>query len=193
MDLKIALQRYREQKNLCLHRVDVNGDRILMKLTFEEWCDIWETSGYWDLRGAGKGCYCMSRHNDIGHYEIGNVVIKTFVENIRESTCRLKHTNEAKKRMSELNLGEGNGMYGRKHSPKSRQKIKDKRALQDMTHLFGRTHSDETKHKQSEKAKQRPFISCPYCGKSVQGSNFTRWHGDNCKLFSIEKPTKEKK
>lgn len=82
-ELKIAKQKYQSQiynvegKN----RVDLNGNLIEMRLTFEEWLDIWLQSGQWNNRGVHNGQYVMSRIGDIGHYEIGNVEIKTAREN----------------------------------------------------------------------------------------------------------------
>jgi len=49
----------------------------------------------------------------------------------------------------------------------------------------GITHSNETKALQSQLAKNRPVQECPHCKKLVAGpSNFTRWHGNNCKFKS---------
>jgi hypothetical protein len=25
-------------------------------------------------------------------------------------------------------------------------------------------------------------MTCPHCGKSANGPNYKRWHGDNCKM-----------
>lgn len=33
------------------------------------------------------------------------------------------------------------------------------------------------------------FHECEYCGKSVKGANFTRWHGENCKMNPNITPT----
>ena len=46
----------------------------------------------------------------------------------------------------------------------------------------GITHSTKTKELQSQLAKSRPKQECQYCKKIIAGpSNFTRWHGNNCK------------
>ena len=46
----------------------------------------------------------------------------------------------------------------------------------------GVTHSDQTKELMSDLAKNRPKKECPYCCKLIAGpSNFSRWHGANCK------------
>lgn len=48
----------------------------------------------------------------------------------------------------------------------------------------GLQFSEESKRKMSNShLKQRESkIVCPHCGKSVDGANFSKWHGDNCKL-----------
>ena len=47
---------------------------------------------------------------------------------------------------------------------------------------LGAVLSEDTKLKQSIKAKNRIKHVCPHCGKLASGSNFTRWHNDNCKF-----------
>jgi hypothetical protein len=32
-----------------------------------------------------------------------------------------------------------------------------------------------------ERALNRPKLTCPYCQKNIDSSNYARWHGDNCK------------
>lgn len=67
----------------CRARKDALGNQIEMRMTFEEWCAVWEESGQWHNRR--KGGAVMSRHNDIGHYEVGNVSIKSAGENVAEA------------------------------------------------------------------------------------------------------------
>jgi len=45
----------------------------------------------------------------------------------------------------------------------------------------GKSHSNETLNKITEKAKSRIKYTCPHCIKEVAGSNYYRWHGDNCR------------
>lgn len=47
--------------------------------------------------------------------------------------------------------------------------------------MFGRKHSDNAKKIQSEKAKLRIKKQCLHCKKLIDPSNYSRWHGDNCK------------
>lgn len=81
---------YKRQKAGAERRVDVNSDPIKFKLTFEEWWDIWEKSGKWDMRGRGADAYCMARHGDVGHYEVGNVSIITQSENHKFKNAYLR-------------------------------------------------------------------------------------------------------
>ena len=85
-EMKLAKQQYRMQRNSCKNRIDRLNNPIEMRLTFEEWLDIWLQSGHWHERGCRKDQYCMSRYNDLGHYEIGNIEIKSVKDNIIEKT-----------------------------------------------------------------------------------------------------------
>jgi hypothetical protein len=57
---------------------------IDFQLTFDEWHNIWLSSGHLADRGRGRNKYCMSRYNDSGPYAIGNVEIKTNQDNFAE-------------------------------------------------------------------------------------------------------------
>lgn len=89
-ELKRAKSKYNMQKAMCKNRIDQLGNPIEMRLTFEEWINIWLSSGHWHERGNKKGCWLMSRYNDLGHYEVGNVEIKTKEANSIE-TCKSSH------------------------------------------------------------------------------------------------------
>jgi group I intron endonuclease len=47
--------------------------------------------------------------------------------------------------------------------------------------MYGKKHSDSTKASLSEKAKQREKRPCVHCGKIMPLSTLKRWHDDNCK------------
>lgn len=83
-EMKKAKLQYQKQRNFCKRRVDRNGNPIEMRLTFDEWLNIWISSGHWHERGCKRGQYVMSRKADLGHYEIDNIEIKTVGENIIE-------------------------------------------------------------------------------------------------------------
>jgi hypothetical protein len=100
MDTKIiakAKRRFYGKKSHTRSRKDVNGDQIEMRLTFDEWFKIWVDSGHYHEIGSRKGNYCMARHNDIGHYEMGNVSIILSSENysaVGKSNFGRKQTQE---------------------------------------------------------------------------------------------------
>jgi hypothetical protein len=72
---------------------------ILFKLTFNEWLDIWIASGHLKDRGRRKHQYCMSRKNDYGNYEVGNVEIVQNTENYATRTRLFWETGEGRKRL----------------------------------------------------------------------------------------------
>lgn len=55
---------------------------IAFELSFEEWWDIWLSSGRWEQRGSRAGQYCMARKLDRGGYSVGNVDIVTVFDNV---------------------------------------------------------------------------------------------------------------
>ena len=54
---------------------------VAWELTYKEWADIWDASGKSELRGSGKGKYCMARHGDAGPYAVSNVSIQLTTQN----------------------------------------------------------------------------------------------------------------
>jgi len=116
----------------------------------------------------------------------------TYEERFGEETgkylreCRKKHsarhwTDNKRKEMSEL-------LKGRVFSKKSLKKMKNSAQERAKTnkgenhHCFGKKCNEETKKKLSEKAKNRPKIKCPHCGKIGATSQMKRWHFNNCKF-----------
>lgn len=84
--LKFLLRKYKDHViRVSLRKPDRNGHKIEVKFTFDEWLAVWLQSGKLHLRGRGGGKFCMSRHNDLGDYEVGNVSIKSWEENSREA------------------------------------------------------------------------------------------------------------
>lgn len=47
--------------------------------------------------------------------------------------------------------------------------------------MYGRHHTNESKEKMSKAMKNREKKICPHCGKTVDISNYARWHGKKCK------------
>ncbi len=76
---------HKERHKYACHKSKAKSRGIEFNLTYEEWYDIWYKSGKWEQRGARKGQYVMSRYNDTGAYEMGNVFIQPHEENRREA------------------------------------------------------------------------------------------------------------
>src|SRR5262245_11518524 len=85
---KTPLGRYHRHKSSALYR----GIEFL--LTFEDWWNIWQTSGKWEQRGRQRDQYVMARFGDQGAYERGNVKICLVGENIAESNRDMDHPTE---------------------------------------------------------------------------------------------------
>ena len=57
---------------------------IEWRLTFYQWWNAWQQSGYWDNRGKGSG-YCMARKGDSGPYSVENIYFCTIGQNVKDS------------------------------------------------------------------------------------------------------------
>ena len=79
---------YSRKRTNTRDRVDVNGDPIEFLLTFEEWYKVWEDSGHLGEWGRQVGQYCLSRYDDVGNYEVGNVFVQLHSENTAEMNRR---------------------------------------------------------------------------------------------------------
>jgi hypothetical protein len=116
MDMKIAKQRYNEQKYRAKSR------EIEFPITFEEWCNVWKLSGKWEQRGCRKGQYVMSRKNDIGSYAVDNISIQLHESNAKDGqvgkTLSPDHIQIIKKKM----LGNKHG--NKKRSQETCEKVR---------------------------------------------------------------------
>jgi len=84
-----TILRYTQQRNNARSRA------IQFHLTFLQWHAIWQASGKLELCGRGKGKFCMSRLNDAGAYELGNVHVQPCVENSREAVKKWEGKTKA--------------------------------------------------------------------------------------------------
>lgn len=75
-------RKFNQHKNVIKNKTDANGNKVLFKLSYDEWLSIWQESGHMSEMGVGKGKYCMARKNDVGHYEAGNVFIQDHAQNL---------------------------------------------------------------------------------------------------------------
>lgn len=81
---------------------------------------------------------------------------------------RWNQSDELKQLHSKLSSGENNGMYGKHHTEKTKQKISEsnknkiawnKGLTGKDSHMFGKHHSDEEKQKMSEQMKGRHWYN----------------------------------
>jgi len=123
--LKVAFQNQRRSA----------GKRgIGFHLTFEQWLDLWEKSGHLKERGRGAGKYVMSRKDDDGDYEIGNVFIQTHAQNVSDSWKDKTKAKDRKKKQSD--------------AQKDRTKIECPYChISCDTGSFSRWHGDKCKYK----------------------------------------------
>lgn len=127
-DLDAKMWRQYRHALVCLEndnlaRYDILGNRILMKLSYEQWKELWINSGVYHLRGRTAGTYQMCRHNDIGHYEYGNVSIMPIAKNQNTAHFGRKASQYTKDLMSAARRKEKHPLWGKKHSQKTIEKM----------------------------------------------------------------------
>jgi hypothetical protein len=88
-------------------------------------------------------------------------------------------TTEQRKLHAEHSKGEKNGMFGKTHSAEVKESRRKAWSGSNNPNFGG--ISDEHRKNISIAAKNRPRHICPHCGKEATGSNYYRWHNDNCK------------
>lgn len=90
-----------------------------------------------------------------------------------------------KLKMSEKHSAENNAMFGRNHSDSSRIKMRVSHAGKhggENNAFFGKKHNDVTKKIIADSRRNAVKLTCVHCGKKADSANFTRWHGEKCKL-----------
>jgi len=81
---KTLLIKYKAKQANTKGRIDKSGLPIEFRLSFEEWCELWISAGQLPSRD-----WVMSRHNDLGHYEVGNVFIQHNLHNVRDANDKV--------------------------------------------------------------------------------------------------------
>lgn len=95
-----------------------------------------------------------------------------------------KHSEETKARISKTQTGKKASdetkaklrEAAKTRPPQSQETIEKRRQ-----HHIGAKRTEETKLKISQRAKERVKVQCEHCLKQISTSNYTRWHGKNCK------------
>jgi hypothetical protein len=108
------------KKRYLQQRAQARMRKIPFTITFEEWSELWISSGKWEQRGTRKDQYCMSRVGDKGGYEVGNVFIQLQGDNVRDAQIGRVRTAEE---LNKLKLARAN--YS--HSDETKRKISNSR------------------------------------------------------------------
>ena len=116
--------------------------------------------------GSSGMIYSAERNNAISKKLTGRIFSKDAIAKMSAS-----HIGK--------NLGCNNGMYNKTHTELVKQE--HSKRMQGNKNSLGNKHSSYTKELQSIRAKQRENTQCPHCDIACSGSNYLRWHGDNCK------------
>lgn len=140
-----------------------------------------------------------------------NIFSKDSLKKIKEHRLMNNHiyqTPEHRKKLSIAATGEKNSMYGKQHSQETRNKIskvhknkklsdETKRKIGDASRKriittetrnkisnirTGLRHSTESILKMKISHSFRKKQTCTYCNKTIDISNYSRWHGDKCKF-----------
>ena len=80
-----------------------------------------------------------------------------------------KHTPEQVKHNSERNSGCKNPRFG---------------MVGELNPMYGKPASAESNLKRSNSMKNKPKIECPHCKKSTDAGNYTKHHGNKCKMLN---------
>jgi group I intron endonuclease len=109
---------------------------------------------------------------------------------LKETSTGRRHTSTTKNKMREIAYNRG--PMPREYIEKAEAKRQIKRATGEYISKDGierlraigknKVFDKEYRRKLSERAKKRPKVTCPHCGKIGIKNSMMRWHFDNCKL-----------
>lgn len=155
---------------------------------------------------ADKNYYNISLGGEGGVtvlYE-GHPLYKQTCDKLKKSQQeRSKLTSENVKK---LHLEKKVGMYGKKQTANQKRIVSEKltglkkkpesvlkqkeslmKTLQDPNYVHpnkGKKFDQERLDRMSLETKSRPKKVCPWCNKTLDGANYAKYHGDNCKYHS---------
>ena len=174
----------------------------LIELTIEEHAEahrlLYEQHGRWQDRIAWQmlsgqidkyeAAQQVRREANLGNKHFEG---KTHTEEVRKRISEFQkinklgnkhregklHSDETKEIISEKLMGNTNklGKIGYTLSDEFKEKCSDRMTKNNPV------KRDDVKQKLSEKAKTRIKIQCPYCEKTGDPGNMTKWHFDKCK------------
>ena len=142
-------------------------------------------------------------YDKISAYHKGKPKSEEHKRKISESNKGISSTwnsrPEYRAKMSKLKSGEGNGMFNKKHTDETRQKIgeanrgnaawnkgktmwteEQRDAISKRNKGSKRPQSAIDAAAEKNRGKKRPTLTCPHCDKTVAVNTYARWHGDRC-------------
>lgn len=114
------------RKGFTAHKWNAKMRGIEFLFTFEQWRDWWTATGKWELRGRGRGKYCMRRHGDVGPYSIDNVFCGTNEENLRDGNLGKTVSQETRGKIAEALRGTSHEWSRGENNPMHRPEVKAK-------------------------------------------------------------------
>lgn len=114
------------RKGFTTHKWNAKTRGIEFLFTFEQWRDWWIATGKWELRGRGRGMYCMRRHGDVGPYSIDNVFCGTNEENVRDGNLGKAVSQETREKIAEALKGVPHEWSRGEKNPMHRPEVKAK-------------------------------------------------------------------
>lgn len=182
-ELKKHINSYLAQRNKCNNnrKKDRNDNFVEMRLTFQEWMEIWWSSGH--LKDRDSHGYVMARTNDIGHYEIGNVRIVWWTENVAEAGRSPGKLAALKKALADrVVTPETRTKIGTANSrPCTIDGITIYESVGALCAALGNKARQNPNFRHILKEPQK-MVTCPHCGKMGANRIMKRWHFGNCKL-----------
>jgi hypothetical protein len=128
----------------------------------------------------------VGKYRGINSYCYGKHLSEETKRKIGNAHKGKKISDEMKKTLSMKLSGENNPNYGKHHTEEAKKKMSEKTKERYKNgfenFMKGKNHTKKTKKEMSKKAKNRAKKECPYCNKIVDVSNYSRWHGKNCKM-----------
>lgn len=110
--------------------------------------------------------------------------LESRAKTVRANIGRI-HSFESRMKNRESNLGENNGMFGKSHSSSAKQKMSEFRIGKPNVNK-GKVLTVEDRKRISEGCKLVSKINCKYCGLASSPGNHSKWHGNNCKLNTVD-------
>jgi hypothetical protein len=129
-----------------------NGLKVL-DLPIERKLSIYQKSSQSRIGRKSSVDHCLSISNSLK----GKPKSTQHRENLSKSKIGKKQSQETIAKKKVIFAGEGNPMYGKNHTDKTRQQISQNHGAKTMK-------------------------TCPHCGKECGANNYPRYHGDKCKL-----------